>query len=269
RVQILAFSSDRGFDAAVFQVGLPRLAVIELRQQFLLDELVQSVQVDVGQQRGTDAPLRRAAEGLPELPVLQVPGLQHRADQLEQPVVVELLPKYLHQHVVVDRVEALGDVPLDEPLGSVPGGDFMEGVVAAQAGPEAEAVLAELRLVVRLQNQLDRLLNEAIPPARDPERTRATALLRDVNAPHGLPGPVAVLERLRDLLDLRAAHPIDGLAVHAGRGGAVVPADLDVGLDQQVFTTDVTVHPLQRQTTLPSILKDLDQRMDGLHSQYS
>ena len=35
-------------------------------------------------------------------------------------------------------------------------------VVATQARPEPEAVLAELRLEVRLQDELDRLLNQAI-----------------------------------------------------------------------------------------------------------
>src|SRR5262249_35069762 len=162
---------------------------------------------------GADPPLRRAAGGLSEPPVLQIPGLEHRADQLEQPVVVELLPKDLHQHVVVDRVEALGDVPLDEPLGSVPGGDLAEGVVAAQAGPEAEAVPAEPRFIVRLQDELDRLLNEAIPPARGTQGTCATLPLRDVGPADGCPHPLAVPEQSADPADLTPAHPIDGLPV--------------------------------------------------------
>src|SRR5262249_32613420 len=158
---------------------------------------------------------------------------------------------------------------LDEPLGSVPGGDLVEGVVAAQSGPEAEAVPAEPRFIVRLQDELDRLLNEAIPPARGTQGTCATLLLRDVGPTDGCPHPLAVPEQSADPAALTPAHPIDGLPVHTGRERAVVRADLGVRRDQHLLTTEMPVHPLQGQASPASILKDLDQRMDGLHSQYS
>ena len=59
--------------------------------------------------------LRRAAErGVPH-PVLQVPGIQHLADQPKQPVIVDLLAERLEHDRVVELVEAAGDVALDKP----------------------------------------------------------------------------------------------------------------------------------------------------------
>src|SRR5262245_53969103 len=75
-------------------------------QELPLDEPVQLVQVDVGQEGREDAALRRAAERRPVPPVLQIAGLKQPPDQPQEAVVVDLLAEYPQQDLVVDVVEA-------------------------------------------------------------------------------------------------------------------------------------------------------------------
>ncbi len=124
------------------------------RQQNCFDELVQPVQVDVGQARGENPALRRAAErGVPH-PVLQIPGSQHLANQPQKPVIVDLLAQRLERDRVVKLVEAPGDVTFDKPGCRRPADRHVAqcGVTAA-AGAVTMRVVGELRLVVRLQQQ--------------------------------------------------------------------------------------------------------------------
>src|SRR5262249_13191894 len=83
RVEVL--SSLRGLDlcgeARVLRVVRPAFALRVRRDQRALGEPVQFVQVDVGQQRADDTPLRRAAEGVMVAPVLHVPRLEQALDQ--------------------------------------------------------------------------------------------------------------------------------------------------------------------------------------------
>ena len=94
RGMIAAFASTPDARSAILlYAGLraPAHTSGVFRHQNCLDELVQPVQVDVGQARGENPALRRAAErGVPH-PVLQIPGSQHLADQPKQPVIVDLL----------------------------------------------------------------------------------------------------------------------------------------------------------------------------------
>ena len=85
--------------------------------------------------------------------------------------------------------------------------------MAAEPAPEAEAERAELRLVVGLQDEPDRLLDQLVGPGGDAQRTRLAILLGDVDPPDGLPAPIIVPQELADCLDLLQAHPVDGLAV--------------------------------------------------------
>ena len=64
----------------VARMGAPSGAAGVRGQELLLDEPVQLVQVDVGQEGRQDAALRRAAERRPVPPVLQVAGLKEPSD---------------------------------------------------------------------------------------------------------------------------------------------------------------------------------------------
>ena len=124
------------------------------RQQNCFDELVQPVEVDVGQARGENPALRCAAErGVPH-PVLQIPGLQHLANQPQKPVIVDLLTERLEHDLMVKLVEAPGDVTFDKPGCRRPADRHVAqcGVTAA-IGAITMRVVGELRLVVRLQQQ--------------------------------------------------------------------------------------------------------------------
>ena len=84
-----AGSCDRMLHLTVGRIACPAFPSGVLRDQHRLDEDVQPVQIDVGQDRGSDTTLRRAAErGAPD-PVLQVSGRQHVAHQPQEPVVVD------------------------------------------------------------------------------------------------------------------------------------------------------------------------------------
>src|SRR6185437_3514592 len=141
--------------------------------------------------------------------------------------------------------------------------------MAAESAPETEAERAELRLVVSLQDELDHLLDQFVRPGGYPQGTRLAVLLGDVDAPDWLPDPITVPQELADCLELLQAHPIDSLAVDPSGQGTIVLPDLGVCLDQEVFTTQVSIHPLQTEPSLSSIREDFDQLMDRLHSQHS
>src|SRR6185437_11232385 len=53
-------------------------------------------------------------------PVLEVTRLEHPADQLQEPAIVDLLRQGREHDLVVERPEAVGDVALDEPVRPLP-----------------------------------------------------------------------------------------------------------------------------------------------------
>ena len=134
--------------------------------------LVESVQVDVGEQGADDPALRRAAQRGLVVPLLEVSGLEHVLDEPEEAVVVDLLAEDRQQDRVVDVVKASFDVTLDEPLRALPVlGDVLQRGVTAQTGPEAVGVVAELRLVVRLQDGAHHLLQQLVRPCGNARST--------------------------------------------------------------------------------------------------
>src|SRR5262245_41099167 len=108
------------------------------RDQRVLDEPVQVVQVDVGQEWADDPTLWRATDGVVVAPVLHVPRLEQALDQPHKPAVVDVSPDDLQQDRVVDVVETPLDIALDEPDRALPRLlDFPERRVATPVRPEA------------------------------------------------------------------------------------------------------------------------------------
>ena len=135
-----------------FPAGSPRV----LRDQFLPDEFVELVQVDVAEDRGCHAALRNSAERFIVFPVFQVPGFQHVPYQPEEPVVVDFLRQYPEKDFVVKRPEAVGDITLDKPCGPGPGIIYLpQRGMAPSFPPEPVRIIRELRLIVRLKEQAD------------------------------------------------------------------------------------------------------------------
>ena len=155
-IATLASTTDRGRDPAVLRIAFPARTSGVFRHQNRLDKRVQPIQVDVGQARGKNPALRRAAERGTPHPILQVPGSQHLTDQPKQPGIVDPLAQRLEHDLVVKLIEAPGDVAFDKPGRSRPGARHLtQGGVAAPAGPVTVRAVRELRLVVRLQQQAD------------------------------------------------------------------------------------------------------------------
>src|SRR4051812_49534628 len=93
-------------------------------------------------------PLWRPAEAGVIRPIFEVPRLQHLADQLDHPLVMDFFPQGIEEDTVVNAVEASHDVPLDEPLRAHPVvADVVEGVMTAEPTAEPEAEPRELRLI--------------------------------------------------------------------------------------------------------------------------
>src|SRR5260370_27819885 len=149
---------DRVLHGLVVRVCLTAAPAVVLRQQPLLDPLVQPVKVDIRKYGRGDPALRRAAErGMPP-PVLQVTRPEHVPDQPQEPAIVDLLRQDREHDLMVKRPEAVRYVTLDEPVRSLPDlGHLAQRGVAAPARPEALGAAGELRLVIRLKQQANRM----------------------------------------------------------------------------------------------------------------
>ena len=139
-------------DAAVGMTFLPSFSSGIFWKERLLDPLVQSVQVDVGEQGANDATLGRAAQGGVIVPLGQITCLEQVGYQPQEAVIGDLLLEDRQQHRMVDVVETSLDVPFDEPPHPAPGAlDRGQRRVTTAFRSESVGVVGELRLVVSLQ----------------------------------------------------------------------------------------------------------------------
>src|SRR5262249_15773771 len=112
-----------------------------------LDELIQPVEVDVGEDRAGHAALRGTAQRRVIFPIFQVTCIEQVGHQPQEALIVESLAQDRQQHRMVDAVETLRYVSFDEPLDPSPGsGDLSEGGVTTAMGTEPVGVWTELRL---------------------------------------------------------------------------------------------------------------------------
>src|SRR5215213_9420500 len=89
------------------------------------------------------------------------------------------------EYLVIQTAEAVGDVPLDEPSRALTRPlDLRERRMATPSRTETVGSVAELGIVVRLQDEADHLLQQLVREGREPERARLLrALFLDVDAP--------------------------------------------------------------------------------------
>jgi len=107
--------------------------------------------------------LRRAAQGIAIAPVLHVSRLEHVGYETDQTVVSDVLGQHFQQDLVVDAVEAALDIALDEPLHAPPPlGDLVQCRVATTPLAEAMGAVAELRLIVSVEQETQRFLHELV-----------------------------------------------------------------------------------------------------------
>ena len=268
-IATLASTTDRGRDPVVLRIGFPAHTSGVFRHQNRLDKHVQPVQVDVGQARGENPALRRAAERGTPHPILQVPGSQHLADQPKQPVIVDLLAQRREHDLMVKLVEAAGDVALDKPGRSRPGVRHLaQRGVAPPAGPETVGAVGELRLVVRLQQQTHDFADQLVRPRRQSQRPLLPVLLGNVVAPDGLEPVALVTQRVDDALDLAHAHAVRGLRVGSRGHRSLVGVDAPVGQQIQLRVEQLPIQLIARQAAPAAFTEDLQDRFGVLHYAY-
>ena len=136
---------------------------------------------------------RGSAVGAVEPPVLDVACGQHALDELDEPLVIDLLLQQSDQNLVVDVVVEASDVDVDQPLHAGPGVlDVIQRGVARPAGPKAMRVGREDRLVDGLQQPTRNLLDQLVVAGRKTQRAFPAGGLGDVHPSNGreAEGPV-------------------------------------------------------------------------------
>jgi site-specific DNA recombinase len=111
-----------------------------------------------------DPALWAAGDRSSDLTVFHHSGAQHRPQELQHGLVTDAFLDCLHQLVMRDRREAVGDVRLDHPPPAPPGlvHEHLQGVVHRPFRAEPETARQELRFEDRLEYDLRRGLHDAV-----------------------------------------------------------------------------------------------------------
>ena len=110
----------------------------------------------------------------------------------------------LEENGVVQTLKTLADIALNEPTGARPEmPDFRQGSMTAPTRPEAARTSAELRLIIRLQDQPYHFLEEFITPGRKAEGPSLPIRLGDRDPPPWLPAIAFRTDHGNDALDFR------------------------------------------------------------------
>jgi len=159
-------------------------------------------------------------------------GPQKRADQAQHLPIGDALGNQSHQDLVIDIVEAGGDVPFDHPLIGAAGQlvDLGDGVLGPTPGSIPVAGRVEVDLEDRFQDQLEGHLRHPIPQGGDAEQAQFPALLRYRHLADRQRGEGAVPQRGAQLFQERQYSDVlfdvaAGDRIHAGCLGASVAGD--------------------------------------------
>ena len=158
---------------------------------------------------------------------------------------------------MVDVVEATGDVSSNEPCGARPGAGYLrEGRVASTVGPEAVRPVAELRFVVRLQQETHHFLQYLVRPRGESEWPPLPVGFRDVYAAGRSPSVALEAKGLDDRVDVVHLCPVCGLRRCAWGERAVVLGDAPVGHQVQVRVPELAVKVIHGQSPCTSVAND-------------
>ena len=133
---------------------------------------VEPVQIDVAEQWGHHASLRRASVARAEYSGVHDPGAQHRAQELQDLAVNDPFLDRRHQPLVRDRLKTVGDIRLGHPPPAPPGlvNNDLECVVSRAPEPKPERALEHVSFEDRLDHRLQRRLHDAVTDRRDRQR---------------------------------------------------------------------------------------------------
>src|SRR6266545_5646765 len=144
--------------------------------------------------------------------------------------------------------KALGDIALDEPVGSVPDLDHLaQRGVAAATWAESVGAVGELHVVVRVEQQAYHLGQQLVRPARQPQRAPLPVAFRDIGALDWSPPPPFSTNRGDDVADLVQGHAIHSLSGDPRRHRTRVGVQPLVGHQIQLWVEQLSIQPLQRQ----------------------
>jgi hypothetical protein len=130
-------------------------------------------------------------------------------------------------------------------------------------------VCGKLRLVVRLQQQADHLLQQLVRPDGQSQRPLAfRSLLVDVDATGWGPSIAFGTERFDDRRDLAQVHAVGCLVGDAGCHGTGVAVDLAVGQQEQPGVEQASVEPLQWQSSSAAFADDVQHGFGVSHLAY-
>src|SRR5947209_15234571 len=102
-----------------FSEYLALFPVVELLL-FLLHELIEFMEIDIGKNGGSYSALWCTTIGLMVLPVFDISCLQHRADKGQELRIRNSFFQQLHENLMVYVVVVPSDVDIDKPLGTLP-----------------------------------------------------------------------------------------------------------------------------------------------------
>ena len=132
--------------------------------------LIDGREINVGQQRRYDSPLRGSCHWMPTVAFDHDVGLQEGENEPQDLPVPDAATHPLHQHMMIDGIEAALDIALDHVAGqcwpvtcrvqTMP--DSLQRIMGTPTGPEAVRGRVEVRLEDWLQHHFERRLDQSI-----------------------------------------------------------------------------------------------------------
>ncbi len=131
-------------------------------------------------------------------PAFHQSRLQIAPDQLQHPVITNLAHHARHKHIVIHSVEELLQVKIDDPSFAFRNVSLrrFDGLVSVASGAKAVTRLGKLRIEQRLQNLIERLLNQAVQHRRDAQSAYPALRLRYLHLAHRRRHVIARQQRL-------------------------------------------------------------------------
>src|SRR4051812_29699374 len=116
----------------------------------------------------------------------------------------------LHQLLMRDRLETVGDVRLDHPPATPPGliDEHLQGVVRRPFRPEPKRTGQHVSLEDRLEHDLDRGLHDPVTHRRDGQRTLLGSTRLGYEHPACRRRPIAAVPQVVGHLVEQPGHPV-------------------------------------------------------------
>ena len=142
-------------------------------------------------------------------------------------------------------IEAFGDVALYEPNGSYPVMvDFPQGRVTPPFWSEPMGMGAKLRLKVGVENEAHYFLQQFIRPGLNTKWAFPPILFRDVDTPGRAPLIPLVSHCVDDGSNFLPGHAICGFLSCSFSHSSMVPVNLPIGHEVEVWIVQESIHAL-------------------------